>query len=73
MHNVRLYVGSLQGLYGGFLKWGDLQIIHLIGIFHYKPSILGYPIYGNPPIYNIREYPKTYLAFTMQQYIRYLQ
>ena len=24
---------------GGFLKWGYLQIIHLSGIFPYKPSI----------------------------------
>jgi hypothetical protein len=26
-----------------FLKWGCPQIIHFNGIFHYKPSILGYP------------------------------
>lgn len=49
MHNVRLYVGSLQGLYGGFLKWGDLQIIHFNRIFHYKPSTYwDFPIYGHP-------------------------
>ena len=34
--------------YGGFHTWGYRQIIHLNRIFHCKPSILGYPIYGTP-------------------------
>ena len=37
-------------LYGGFLKWGYPQIIHFDRIVHYKPSIWGYLIYGNPHI-----------------------
>ena len=32
-----------QALNGGFLKWGYPQIIHFNGMFHYKPTILGYP------------------------------
>ena len=33
----------IQNPDGGFLKWGYLQIIHFNRVFHYKPSILGYP------------------------------
>ena len=33
-------------IYGGFLKWGYLQII---GIFPYKPTILGIPHLWKPP------------------------
>ena len=29
-------------IYEGFLKWWYPQIIHFNGVFHYKPSILGY-------------------------------
>ena len=39
----------LFGQNGGLLKWGYLQIIHLNGIFHYKPSIFGYPHLWKPP------------------------
>ena len=35
--------------YRGFPKWGYPQIIHFHGIFHYKPTILGYPHLWNPP------------------------
>ena len=36
--------------YGGFLKWGYPQIIHINGIFPYKPSSYwGTPILWNPP------------------------
>ena len=35
---------------GGFLKWGDPQIIHFHGKFHYKPSILGHPHFRKPQI-----------------------
>ena len=34
---------TLQSPCGGVLKSGYPQIIHFNGIFHYKPSILGYP------------------------------
>ena len=35
--------------YGGFHKWGYPPIIHFKGIFPYKPSILGYPLFWKPP------------------------
>ena len=38
--------------YGGFLKWWYPQIIHFNRVFHYKPSILGYPYFWKHP------YPK---------------
>ena len=38
--------------YGGFHKWGYPQIIRLNGIFHYKPSIVGYPHWWNPPYHS---------------------
>ena len=34
---------------GGFLKWGCPLIIHFNGMFHYKPSIFGYPHSIKPP------------------------
>jgi len=34
---------------GGLLKWWYPQIIHLNGIFHYKPSILGDPPFMETP------------------------
>ena len=34
---------------GGFLKWWYPQIIHFNKVFHYKPSILGYPYFRKPP------------------------
>ena len=34
--------------YGCFLKWWYLQIIHFNRVFHYKPSIWGTTIFGNP-------------------------
>ena len=34
---------------GGFLKWWYPQIIHFNRIFHYKPSILGYPYFWKHP------------------------
>ena len=36
-------------LYGCFLKWWYPQIIHFNRLFHYKPSILGYPYFSKPP------------------------
>ena len=35
--------------YGCFLKWWYPQIIHFNRVFHYKPSILGYPYFWNHP------------------------
>ena len=32
----------------GFLEVGYPKIIHFNGIVHYRPSIWGYPTYGNP-------------------------
>ena len=34
---------------GGFLKWWYLQTIHFNRVFHYKPSILGYPYFWKHP------------------------
>ena len=39
----------MPNLFEGFLKWGYPQIIYFDRIFHYKPSILGYPYFRNPP------------------------
>ena len=39
--------------YGGFLRWGYLQIIQFNGIFPYKPSIFGYPHLWKPPYIKI--------------------
>ena len=33
----------------GFLKWWYPQIIHFNRVFHYKPSILGYPYFWKHP------------------------
>ena len=41
-------------IYGGFHKWGYLQIIHWNGIFSYKPCILGY-LHSRKPPYKGRE------------------
>ena len=38
--------------YGGFQKYWYPQIIHFNRVFHYKPSILGYPYFRKHP------YPK---------------
>ena len=35
--------------YGGFLKWWYPQIINFNRVFHYKPSILGYPYFWKHP------------------------
>ena len=43
----RLHAANIDS-YGDFLKWYP-QIIHLNGMFPYKPSILGYPHWWNPP------------------------
>ena len=49
-------VSSLEGMYlennwvfRCFLKWWYPQIIHLNRVFHYKPSILGYPYFWKHP------------------------
>ena len=38
-----------QKLYGCFRKWWYPQIIHFNRVFHYKPSILGYPYFWKHP------------------------
>ena len=40
---------SLQGPYGCFQKLWYPQIIHFNRVFHYKPSILGYPYFWKHP------------------------
>ena len=42
-------VPVLDDPHEGFLKWGYPQIIHFKRMFHYKPSIWGYPHFGKPP------------------------
>ena len=44
-----LYTCYQEYIYGGFLKWWYPQIIHFNGVFHYKPSILGYPYFWKHP------------------------
>ena len=39
----------LRGSFGCFQKLWYPQIIHLIKVFHYKPSILGYPYFWKHP------------------------
>ena len=39
-------------IYGCFLKWWYPQIINFNRVFHYKPSILGYPYFWKPPYVN---------------------
>ena len=39
-------------LHGCFLKFWYPQIIHYNRVFHYKPSILEYPYFGNPHMAN---------------------
>ena len=39
--------------YGSFLKWGYLQIIHVIGTFHFKLSIWGYLHSWKPPYFTV--------------------
>ena len=41
--------GDRCNTYGCFLKWWYPQIIHSNRVFRYKPSILGYPYFWNPP------------------------
>ena len=61
---IRLHQNSTNR---GFLKEGYPQIIHFSRIFHYKPSILGYPHLWKSPndvsieqlTSNGRRYPKT--------------
>ena len=40
-------VGSWRDETGCFRKWWYPQIIHFNRVFHYKPSILGYPYFGS--------------------------
>ena len=51
--NIKNYKDMKLNVCGAFLKWGvppnHPQIIHFSGIFHYKPSILGYHHLWKPP------------------------
>ena len=65
--NVMLYV--YVHIIGGFLKWWYPQITHFNRVFHYKPSILGYPCFLETPI-NINQcYPKRPCPFI--EFIRF--
>ena len=62
-----LWIRDHSRLYGGFLKWWYPQIIHFNMVFHYKPSILGYPYFWTHPyvsqpfppgdVVQVREFP----------------
>ena len=41
--------GGETCIYRCFLKWWYLQIIYFNRVFHYKPSILGYPYFWKHP------------------------
>ena len=43
-----LYIWYLH-VYGCFLEWWYPQTIHFNKVFHYKPSILGYPYFWKQP------------------------
>ena len=43
------HVPNFRLPYGCFLKWWYLQIIQFNKVFHYKPSILGYPYFWKHP------------------------
>ena len=47
--NISVYIT----VYGCFLKWWYPQIIHFNRVFHYKPSILGCPYFGNTHMFTL--------------------
>ena len=48
--NPQIYIRQMYiGKYGCFRKWWYPQIIHFNRVFHYKPSILGYPYFWKHP------------------------
>ena len=49
IYNWRIFHISIY-IYRGFLKWGYPWIIHFNRVFHYIPSILGYPHLWKPPL-----------------------
>ena len=50
--NCRTWPTGKENSYGCFLKWWYPQIIHFNRVFHYKPSILGYPYFWKHPYSN---------------------
>ena len=54
--------------YGGFLKWWYPQIIHFNRVFHYKPSILGYPYFRKHPYSCIISFRLTLPPVTSRQF-----
>ena len=57
-------------IYAGFLKWWYPQIISFNGMFHYKPSILGYP-HSRTPSYIYIMCVYRYIMYNIYMYIIY--
>ena len=49
MRTGKPFIHHHHSPHGGFRKWWYPQIIHFNRVFHYKPSILGYPYFWKPP------------------------
>ena len=49
MTTIWLYTKIIRKIYGCFRKQWYPQIIHFNRVFHYKPSILGYPYFWKHP------------------------
>jgi len=45
------------------------QIIHFNRVFHYKPSILGIPLFSETPIESQKKAPKFYAADEMKRFV----
>ena len=50
---VPIVHSNCLNIYGCFLKWWYPQIIHLNRVFHYKPSIFGYPYFWKHPYWHL--------------------
>ena len=48
-HHLNFFSACQLWVYGCFLKWWYPQIINFNRVFHYKPSILGYPYLWKHP------------------------
>ena len=59
--------------YMNYPKWGYPQIIHSNRIFHYKPTIFGYPNFRNPPYHwGIWRIHKSQLVKKWGRWVRFL-
>ena len=65
--SVRVDSRVYMTIYGCFRKWWYPQIIHFNRVFHYKPSILGYPLFLETPIWL---YTYSLKDFTPEAYMR---